>query len=355
MVDKDYYKILELSDNASVEDVKSAFKKLARKYHPDVNKESGAEEKFKEINEAYQVLSDENSKERYDNLRKYGSGFRSSSTRSNSQAYTSDFDDWVNELFKESGFNNSAYRAGQKTYQSSQSKVEKIINEDIDANINLTFMEAALGCNKTIKFTHSAECKKCNGVGYKGDIGLCRKCNGRKVINREQVIGNTAFTGMGKCPVCNGKGTSFTEECKDCSASGGISTQESLEAKIPPGVDNKSKMRFSGYGNTIYGHKGNLYLNISVDESHPKFKRDGLDIYTKEEVKLVDLLLGNNINVETIHGQVNVSIPTGSKPYSKLRLAGQGIDGHNHYVELSLKMPKQLTEEQKELLKKLDI
>ena len=351
MTGKNYYKTLELAENASSEDIKAAFKKLARKYHPD-NKETGNEEKFKEINEAYQHLSDPHAKDKYDYQKKYGSP----NTSSKQSSYEDlDFDKWVNDLFREHNFSQAYNNSSSSKYQTYQGKAEKPIDLDINTALNLTFMEAALGCSKTIKFSHRKECHSCEGVGYKGSTGLCKKCNGRKVVSQTQMMGGAALGQMIRCPICSGTGVGYTQECKDCQATGGISELDSLEVKIPAGVNTGSKIRFSGYGNVLHKSKGNLYLNLTVDNNHPRFTRDNLNIYTKEDVKLTDLLLGKTIKVETIHKIVDVSIPAGCQPNSKLRLSGLGIDNHDHFIELNLVLPKKITPKQKDLLEQLDI
>lgn len=342
---KDYYGILKVSKTATADEIKSAYRKLAKEYHPDTNKDPKAESKFKEINEAYTTLSDPAKKQVYD------SGFSNPFTGQSSRksAYPEDGTYWnvdYQDMFKDL-FNDY--------YTQKATRATNSFDLDLNLELEISFMEAALGASKEIKFDKRFACNSCKGKGKTGQVQSCPTCKGRRTIKQTQDVKNIGKVVTNEiCTFCKGSGVIQATSCIDCSHKGFIVEETSLTIAIPKGIETGQKLRLKNSGNSDGISQGDVYLHIIVNESHPIFKRDGKTIYSTSQVRLREILLGGEVSAETIHGPVKVKIPYGSQPNSKIKLAGQGILGGDHILELNLILPKKLSDYQTALIKDLD-
>lgn len=347
---KDYYEVLGVSKDATESEIKSAFRKLAKKYHPDVSKEENAEEKFKEAQEAYAVLSDETKRRQYD---QYGHA----AFDNNGGGYdfsNFDFSDIFSDIFGQnfgggfSGFSNFGFGSSNKRRGS-----DKVIRVD------LTFEEAAFGCNKTISVNLNDTCDKCSGKGGFEET-TCDKCHGKGTITVQQQTLFGAFMTQTTCDKCHGKGVSYKKECTNCHGIGTVRKTKKLDVKVPAGIDTGNQLRISGKGEAGLngGPNGDIYLEFYV-KAHPLFERNGNDIYLTLPITVADAALGCKREVPTIDGKVKLTIPAGSCSGDKHRLRGKGINDVNSfkkgdmYVVIDVKIPNKLSREQKKLFEQL--
>ncbi len=341
---KDYYEILGVSKSASADEIKSSFRKLAKKYHPDVSKEENAAEKFKEAQEAYAVLSDDNKRKQYD---QFGHAAFENNGGGGFDASGFDFSDIFGDLFGGGGFGGFNFGGGSR----SKKGRDKIMR------VNLTFEEAIFGCTKEINLDVHEKCDSCKGVGGFSET-TCRTCNGSGTINAEQRTLFGTFMTRTTCTTCKGKGKSYKTECSKCSGEGRVRVNKTVEVKVPAGVDTGNQQRLSGYGEVGSGGTGDLYLEYNVS-SHSLFERDGNDIYLELPITLTDAVLGCKKEVPTVTGTVKLTIEAGAKSGDKLRLKGKGVeDVHSYrkgdmYVILDIVVPTKLTKEQKKLFEQL--
>lgn len=358
MADKrDYYEVLGLSKGASEDDIKKAYRKLAKKYHPDINKAPDAEAKFKELNEAYEVLSDPQKKASYDQF-----GFAGMDGANFSQGFDGFNMDDLGDIFSSfmggmgggfSGFN----FGGRSSRRNGPIKGEnRYMSMDID------FLEAVHGVDKTINISVDKKCKKCNGSGADSpsDIETCPHCKGSGVSMRQSRTPFGVIQQQGVCPECNGTGKKIKKRCSECNGSGYNTVKEQVEVNIPAGISSGQQVRLQGYGERGEngGPNGDLYIEIRV-RKHKHFIRDGNDIYIRVPISSVEATLGTKIDVPTAYGDVELVIPAGTQPNSKLRLKGYGIKDlrgsskGDQYVEVEVNIPKKLSKEEKELYEKL--
>lgn len=348
---RDYYELLGVSRNASADEVKKAFRKLARQYHPDVNKEPDAEAKFKELGEAYEVLSDAQKRQMYDT---YGHEGLSGGGYQPSWDFMQGFPD-LSDLFAQffgGGFTGGGQGGGRSGPQR---------GEDLRYDLNISFMEAAFGEKHEIELKHLVACEPCSGTGASPESGgpaMCQTCMGQGQIRQttQTILGH--FTQIGTCPTCNGRGTMVVDPCKACQGQGRQAETKSLTLTIPAGVDTGTRMRVMGEGNagTLGGPPGDLYVILHV-EPHPEFKREGYDVYRRVSVSYTQLVLGDELEVASIHGQETLKIPHGTQHGSVFTFKHKGIQNlnapgqHGHfYVEVVLEVPKKVSPEVKKHL-----
>jgi len=349
----DYYEILGVSRNASKDEIKSAFRKMARQWHPDVNKSPEAEAKFKELGQAYDVLMDDDKRATYDRFGEDGLKNAGFNTQGPFAGGFGDLDEIFNSFFGNFGFGGSR-RMDPNAPQR---------GDDLRLDIELEFEEAVFGINKEIKIDHLETCTTCKGTGAKegSKPETCRTCGGSGRIQQttRTVLGQ--FTQVVTCPDCHGKGTVIKNKCPDCNGNGRKEVEKKLEIKIPAGVDNGSKMRLSQEGDAGIngGIAGDLYIVIHVKPS-TYYKRDGADVYTKLEITPAQAVLGDVVKVKTLDGEKDVSIPAGIQHGECVKIKNAGIPHlsrkdvrGNHTVVISIKTPVHISNEEKSLYQKL--
>ena len=348
---RDYYEVLGVSKTATDTEIKSSFRKLAKKYHPDVSKEPDAAEKFKEAQEAYAVLSDENKRKQYD---QFGhAAFQNNGGYGGAGFDFNDFDfsDIFGDLFG-SSFGSSFGRTnrGNRSRKGNDSLIR----------MEITFEEAAFGCKKTINLNLDEECPKCSGKGGH-DEKTCSTCGGAGQVSRQQNTLFGTFMTRTTCPDCNGKGTTFSKKCNECRGTGKVRKNKDIEVKVPAGIDNGNRLRLAGKGEAGIngGPNGDIYIEFKV-KSHPIFERDDNDIYLKLPITITDAVLGTKVDIPTLNNTIKLTIPAGSKTGDKHRIKGKGIENVNTgrmgdmYVILDIIVPKKLSKEQKKLFEELN-
>jgi len=352
---RDYYEVLGVSKTATDAEIKSAFRKLAKKYHPDVSKEPDAAEKFKEAQEAYAVLSDESKRKQYD---QFGhSAFQNNGYGGAGGFDFGDFDfsDIFGDLFGSSfGFGSTGTNRGNRARKGNDSLMR----------INLTFEESIFGCTKDINLDVHESCKECSGKGGIGEK-TCQTCHGTGQETRQQNTLFGTFMTNTTCSTCLGRGVTYEKSCSKCHGTGKIKTNKNIEVKVPAGVDTGNRLRLAGKGEAGIngGPNGDVYLEFNVKE-HPIFQRDENDIYLVLPISITDAVLGGKVDVPTIYGTISLTIPAGSKSNDKHRLKGKGVSDVNTgrkgdmYIILDVEIPKKLSRDQKKLfesLKKTDL
>ncbi|MFW6295942.1 MAG: DnaJ domain-containing protein, partial [Halothece sp.] len=275
----DYYQLLGVSRDASKEDIKRAYRRLARQYHPDVNKEEGAEERFKEINRAYEVLSEPETRARYDRFGEAGVSSGAASGGASYQDFATDmggFADIFETIF--SGF------GGMGTGASTRQRTGPVRGDDLRLDLKIDFQEAVFGGEKEIQIPHLETCQTCDGSGAKPGTGAttCSTCSGSGQVRRATRTPFGSFAQVSVCPTCNGQGRVIEEKCETCGGEGRLRERKKLKITIPQGVDNGTRLRVSGEGDAGLrgGSTGDLYVYLTI-APHPEFKRDGLNIHSE--------------------------------------------------------------------------
>lgn len=350
MAKRDYYEVLGVSKTASEDEIKRAYRKLSKKYHPDINKEAGADEKFKEISEAYEMLSDPQKRAAYDQY-----GHAASDPNFGAGGFGGFSGGGFEDIF-ESFFGGAGGFGGGRTRTRNMARQ----GNDLQYRIHLTFEEAIFGKKETITYHREAECHTCHGNGAKAgsEPVTCHKCHGSGVINVEQNSFFGRVMTQTACDVCGGTGKEIKEKCTTCRGSGRQQEEHKVTVTIPAGVEDGQQMRLSGQGEAGYngGPYGDLYVLFSVAKSD-KFMREGSEIYFEQPVSFVQASLGDEVEVPTVHGNVKLKIPAGTQTGTTIRLRGKGAPklrstqvGDQH-VLIKVKTPQNLTERQKELLR----
>lgn len=344
---RDYYEVLGVDKNASEAEIKSAFRKLAKKYHPDVSKEPDAAEKFKEAQEAYAVLSDANKRRQYDQFGHSAFDQMGGAGASGFDFSDFDFSDIFGDIF------GSGFGFGGRSSNRSRRGNDTLVR------IDLTFEEAVFGCKKDVKIDTMVECDSCNGKGGHGEK-TCQTCHGSGQVTSEQRTIFGSFAARSTCQTCHGKGVTYDTKCSKCHGEGRIRENKTVEVKIPAGVDTGNKLRLNGKGEAGVngGPNGDLYLEFKV-KSHPLFERDENDVYLTLPITITEAVLGCKKDVPTLSGTVKLSIPAGSKTNDKHRLKGKGIADPqtgrkgDMYVIIDIHIPKKISRDQKKLFEAL--
>lgn len=352
----DYYQILGVSRDVDKDELKRAYRRLARQYHPDVNKESGAEEKFKEINRAYEVLSEPETRSRYDRFGEAGVG---GAAGGSAYEYSDmgGFADIFETIF--SGFGGGVGTSQGQTRR----RNGPVRGDDLRLDLKLDFRDAVFGGEKQIKIPHLESCNTCNGTGAKPGTGVktCGTCNGSGQVRRATRTPFGSFAQVSACTTCNGTGQVIEEKCTTCHGAGRQQETKKLKITIPPGVDNGTRLRVSGEGDAGMrnGTPGDLYVYLFV-ESDQEFTREGINIRSEITVSYLQAILGCNLQVNTVDGQEELTIPPGTQPNTVLTLENKGVpklgnpvSRGNHLITVKINIPTKVNAEERELLEKL--
>ncbi|MDD5602824.1 MAG: molecular chaperone DnaJ [Eubacteriales bacterium] len=353
---RDYYEVLGVPKGASVEEIKKAYRKLAKQYHPDVNPgNKDAESKFKEANEAYEILSDPDRKARYDQFGHednqsggfggFGGGFNGSGF--------GDIGDIFESFFGGSGFGRSSQRQKNGNAPSK--------GDDLGSNIQITFEEAAFGTEKEVQINRLETCKSCKGSGSKDSSSpeRCKHCGGSGQVQYKQSTPFGQFVNVKTCEICGGQGTVIKDPCQVCGGKGRVLHRNvSIKVRIPAGIDDGQTISMRGEGGhgSRGGPSGDLFVTVSV-KPHKVFERKGSDVYCEVPVTFAQAALGAEIDVPTLDGKVRYSMPEGTQTGTVFRLKNRGIPflrgtgRGDMYVRVSIEVPKKLNEKQKTILK----
>ena len=354
MADKrDYYEVLGVSKDADEATIKKAYRKLAKKYHPDTNPgDKEAEAKFKEASEAYAVLSDSEKRRQYD---QFGhAAFENGGGGGASGFDFGDMGDIFGDIFGSDIFG-SMFGGGRIRNNNGPRR-----GADIRVNVRITFAESVTGTSKTIDVTLKDPCSKCNGTGAKPGTHpeTCSKCGGKGqvVYTQQSMLG--MVRNVQPCPDCNGTGKIIKEKCPDCYGTGYISSKKTIEVKIPAGIDNGQCVRIQGKGEPGVngGQRGDLLVAVMIS-ADPEFERDGYNIFSNVKISYPTAVLGGEIKVKTVDGEVLYDVKPGTDSGTRVRLKGKGMPTvrnasvrGDHYITLVVDIPKKLTSEQKDLL-----
>lgn len=348
----DYYEILGVSRDAGKEDIKRAYRRLARKYHPDVNKEPGAEEHFKEINRAYEILSEPETRNRYDRFGEAGvSGGAAGFDADNMGGFADIFE----TIF--SGFGGMG---GQAT---ARRRTGPTRGEDLRLDFKLKFREAVFGGEKEIRIRHLETCQTCKGSGARPGTSsrTCTTCNGAGQVRRATRTPFGTFAQVSVCPTCDGAGEVIEEKCDVCGGSGRRQETKKLKITIPAGVDNGMKLRVAREGDAGLkgGPPGDLFVYLTV-ETDAEFQREGNDIKSNISISYIQAILGCTIKVNTVDGQEDLTIPAGTQPNTVLILENKGVpklgnpvSRGDHRITVKISIPTRVTGEERDLLEKL--
>ena len=360
---RDYYEVLGVSKTASEQEIKSAFRKKAKEFHPDLNKDDpNAAEKFKEAQEAYSVLSDENKRKMYDQyghagVGNGGPGAGGFGGYSNFDGSGFDFGDIFDSIFGGSagGFGGFSNFGGGSSRQTSRATR----GSDILMRMNLTFDEAIYGCEKKFNLDVVEDCDECHGHGG-FDREECKTCHGQGTITTQQNTILGSFMSRTTCPDCNGTGHTYKRKCSECNGKGKIKKNKKLTINISEGINTGDRQRVSGKGNpgTNGGENGDLYIEFVVSD-HDYFVRDSDDIYLEVPLTLTEAVLGCKKEIPTLYGNVKLNISAGTNSGDKQRIKGKGVNNSyrrhkgDMYVVFKVYTPKRLSREQKQLIQKL--
>ena len=346
----DYYDLLGVGRDADAETLKRSYRRLARQYHPDVNKDPAAEDRFKEIGRAYEILSDPQTRARYDQFGEAGV----SGGGAPDMGDVGGFADLFETFF--SGFGGGAPGAGPRRRGPRQ-------GDDLRLDLNISFNEGVFGQERDVQIRHLETCATCQGSGARAGSGpsACGTCAGAGQVRRATRTPFGNFTQVAPCPSCEGTGQVIADPCGDCGGQGVQQVRKKLRITIPAGVDSGTRLRVSGEGNAGQrgGPAGDLYVYLFV-QGHEKLRRDGIHIHSEVAVNYLQAILGDTIEVDTVDGAESVEIPAGTQPGAVLTLAGKGVPrlGNpvargNHLLTLKVQLPTKLSGHERELLEQL--
>ena len=354
---RDYYEVLGVSKGASDDEIKKAYRKLAKKYHPDLNPgDKTAEANFKEVNEAYEILSDKDKRARYDqfghagvdpNFNPNGGGFGGFG------GFTDMGDIDLGDLF--GSFFGGGFGGGGGSRRNAPQK-----GETIRAGVTISFEEAAFGCEKEVTVSRTEQCDVCMGTGCAPGTTaeVCPDCHGSGTVRIQRGGGGFSFSTTTSCPKCRGTGKIIHQPCKTCNGAGTVRKQKKLAVTIPAGIDNGQAVSLRGQGGAGRngGPAGDLLIGVTV-KPHPIFRREGTAVYMDQPVSFVQAALGAELEIPTIDGNVKYEMPEGTQSGTTFRLRGKGIPGlggrgrGDQYVTVKVKVPTGLNKEQKEALR----
>lgn len=356
---KDYYAILGVPKSATEADIKQAYRKLSKELHPDKHRgDKTKEAKFKEVNEAYEALSDANKRDAYDRFGNAdfsgfgggggGGGFSGFQQGFEGMNFNGDLNDIFSSFFGGAG--------GGRT------RGPDTRGRNIEVELSIPFMDTVKGAERTITFTSQIICEQCTGSGSAegSKTVTCGECNGSGSVVRTAKSLFGAIRQSVLCPTCHGSGKTPEKPCKKCSGDGRISGKKTAQVRIPAGIDDGQTMRLTGEGEAGRqgGQSGDLLVHVRVGID-PRFERRGDDIHSTLQLPVIDAILGTDVSIETVQGTSTVSIPSGTQPQQVLRLKGKGMPVLNagrhgdHYVTLDILVPTKLSREEKKLFEEL--
>jgi len=351
----DYYDLLGVARDADADTLKRAYRRLARQYHPDINKDPGAEDRFKEIGRAYEVLSDPQTRSRYDQFGEAGLGGAAGMPDMGDMGGFADLFETFFSGFGGGGMGGpgagGARRRGPRQ------------GDDLRFDLTISFSEAVFGQEKEIQIRHLETCSTCSGSGAKSGSGptTCGTCGGAGQVRRATRTPFGSFTQVAPCPTCEGSGQVIADPCTACGGQGLQQVRKKLRINIPAGVDSGTRLRVANEGNAGQrgGPAGDLYVFLTV-QSHPSLRRDGINIQSEVTINYLQAILGDTIEVETVDGPAQLEIPPGTQPGAVLTLTGKGVPklGNpvargNHLISLKVQLPTKLNGEERELLEQL--
>lgn len=363
---KDYYKILGVDKNASNDEIKKAFKKLAMQHHPD--RQGGNEAKFKEINEAYQVVGDAEKRKKFDQFGSdfeqqggFGSGagwedfMRAARGQQGGGNFSFDFGGVdLGDLFGSAFGGAASARHGRAS--ASQGR-------DIQVDVELDFKEAAFGVEREISLRKQAKCDVCRGSGGEPESKMdsCHQCKGQGQVVQMQRTFLGSMQTVATCPTCHGRGQTHSKKCKHCGGNGVMAKTVSTKVKVPAGIDNGQSIRLTGHGEAAphAGQSGDLYVQVHIKPSKI-FEREGFDVYTNAEISFVQATLGDHITIETVDGELKIAVPEGTESGQLIRLRGKGIphlqgsSRGDHYARVKIRVPKKVSKSARKLLEELN-
>ncbi len=353
---RDYYEVLGVAKGATDEELKKAYRKLAKQYHPDMNPgNKDAEAKFKEVNEAYEVLSDKDKRAKYDQFGHAGvdPNFGAGAGGSGFGGFDmGDID--LGDLF--GSFFGGGFGGQQRQVNPNAPKR----GASLRANVSITFQEAMAGCEKELSLTRMENCETCRGTGCAAGTTaeICPDCRGTGQVRIQRGAGGFAFSTTAACSRCRGTGKIIHQPCPDCHGDGQVRRSRKIRVKIPAGIDDGQTISMRGEGNQGEngGPAGDLLINVSV-RPDPRFQRDGYDLYLEQPVSFTQAALGAELQIDTIDGKVKWNLPAGTQPGTTFRLRGKGVPDirgrgrGDQYVTVRVTVPANLTEEQKEALR----
>ncbi len=357
MAKRDYYDVLGLPKTASADDIKSAYRRLVRQYHPDVAKENpkAAEEKFKEVSEAYEVLADPEKRRRYDQMGFQGveTDFGPGGFSWQNFTHAGDLEDLIGQspLFEQLFANFGMPFAGGRSAGRGR---------DVEVGVRLPIAAALHGARPTVEVPQTTPCPDCRGTGARGGTAFetCPDCNGSGRVRRVQNRGYSQFITVGACPRCNGTGRRILDRCPTCAGSGLRRTVERIEITVPPGVEDGAVFRVPGHGalERAGGRPGDLFVQVLL-EMPPEFRRDGTDVFSEATIALPIALLGGEVTIPTLDGHASLKVPAGTQPETQFRLKGNGFprlgrSGRGDLlVTVHVEIPRALSGHEKDLVR----
>lgn len=348
----DYYELLGVGRDADADTLKRAYRRLARQYHPDVNKDPGAEDKFKEIGRAYEVLSDPQTRARYDQFGEAGLGGAGMPDMGDMGGFADLFETFF------SGFGGGMGGGGAGPRRQGPRQ-----GDDLRLDLTISFQEAIFGQEKEVQVRHLETCGTCQGTGAKAGSGpvTCSTCGGVGQVRRATRTPFGSFTQVAPCPSCEGSGQVIADPCSACGGQGLQQVRKKLRINIPAGVDTGTRLRVAGEGNAGQrgGPTGDLYVFLSV-QPHPQLRRDGTTIHSEIQLNYLQAILGDTIEVDTVDGHTQLEIPAGTQPGAVLTLQGKGVPklGNpvargNHQFTVKVQLPTKLSGDERALLEQL--
>ena len=349
----DFYSLLGVARDVDAEGLKRAYRRLARQYHPDVNKDPGAEDKFKEIGRAYSVLSEPQTRSRYDQFGEAGLGGAAGAADMGDMG---GFADLFETFFSGFGGAAAAQAGGRRRSGPRQ-------GDDLRLDLTISFQEAVFGIEKEVQVRHLETCSTCSGSGAKAGSGpsTCGTCAGAGQVRRATRTPFGSFTQVASCPTCDGTGQVIADPCSACGGQGLQQVRKKLRINIPAGVDSGTRLRVANEGNAgpRGGPAGDLYVFLNV-QAHPQLRRDGITIHSEVVLNYLQAILGDTIELESVDGHERLTIPAGTQPGTVLTLQGKGVPrlGNpvargNHEVTVKVQLPTKLSGEERQLLEQL--